>query len=912
MPSLVKQILSLPFVKGLSQREDFAWLAPGALLTAQNAVHPKTDVMSKRPGTVPLPIVATTAVPTKTLTIVAGKRLGSLNGNLVEVAKDAFTDAVFQHVDTPSGTAPVTPVFRDRTPEVYGFPPRVLAGGDGVVLDMDTCVCNGWLVHVWMVGLSTFSGSPSTFADILYQIESAATGEILIGASSIGQVPIGPLGTTGPGVGSPKIVACGTTAICTFCTGQTGTATTFDLQLYACALDCSATPTAGWQARQSITALPAPPYSLTGGTTGTGSFIGVYDLEPVTGDATKYIIACATGTATATTNIQLFKCSVANTLSGIGPIVTGAAPINGGDATWTADGATHQTLTGIAIHADAVLNEVFVSYAWSTDVTATAGTSRCSSMLCNYTALAVIGTAVNLCSTHAVSPNPLAADGAAQLVSVARLTGTAYYKTYFSPNSSFTGTTANVPYIASYLTQVSAGAMTVVTYQPRVTFGVRLASKPIQRNGIGYLMGWVPGNQGTYFLFADDAWADISTPASFPLRLVGTFAPRLAAGPVKFYNQNALHGRTPCMCAFVLPKLVSNPSAQGGDVVYTILSMTQGQITVTEPSLFIFDFASPLAHQTAQVGQNMGIASACPSAFDGRNVFEFGFPYAPEVATVAQGAIAGTNLVPGATYGYVFIFERRDAAGQIHRSPRSPVRLVTMTGGSTSVSINVSTMGFSAREKCLAPLVGIIPGPQGYASAPAQVILRAFRTIAGGSTFFCLDPVDYVSGGGDDTLGNGHTAAIYNSTSVGYLAVIDGAADTAIQGNELLYSDGLDGTKAGSILDNECPPAFQCLIAHQNRFYGSDGSNVWASKAFVQGEGSGFNELMAFSVDDGIGPITALASMDSYLLMFKAASIYSMQGLGPSDSAGSNDWTPPARVAPASTRPRSIRSSPAK
>ena len=893
LPSTDRRLLSLPFSKGLSQREDPRWLGPGALITGQNAVHPKTSIVAKRPGCQTFPLAGVASVPPQTRSLTAGKRLAALDGQLVAVGPDAFGDALWAFSETPNGAeSVVTPVFKDRVPEVYSFPPRVLVGGSGVVLDMDSCTCNGWLVHVWLYGVSTEAGAPAVGCDVYYQVESAATGNVLVGPQSVGQVP------AGNGAVAPKIVACGTTAILTFVSGSN------DYSLYATALNL-VSPTNAWVAAQRVVALPSPPLTYTSGTTGTGPYLGVYDLDSVIGDATQYVLCAAqgtTGAGSSASHITLYRCSAANTLSG-GTIVTASANIEGADALWGSDGNPHNTLTAIAIRADSTNGEVLCTYGWNTNALGAGGSTRVSQQLRSFPALASVATAVNLMATPGI-PNPTNADSAPQWIAVDRVTkgGTTLYKTYFSPSSCFWdagqggGSGQTSAYTADYLTAVVAGAMVVQGNQPRITYGVRLASRVIQRNGIGYVMGYLPSRtQGTYFLFADDAWSDTASTGVLPMRLVGTFAPRLASGPALFFFAGTQVSNQPNLSSFTLPHMVSNPSAPGGDVVYTLLSVTQGQITVTEPNLFAWDFKSALGYQPAQLGENLGLACACPSAFDGQNVFEFGFPYYPFVVSATGTAPAGGGLVAGQTYNYIITFEKRDARGQKHRSGRSVPFSFTVPSAKTAAQLVITPMGFSAREKGVQ-----VPGngPQGYAATALPITIKVARTVAGGTTYFYVDATDYVSGnGGDNTVGFGTTAAKLNTPGEPTTLITDGVTDALLTTHEELYDDGGDGTQPGSILDNLCAPGFQALIVHQSRFFGIDGNNVWPSKAFADGEGSGFNEEFNFTLDDGPGVLTALASLDDKLILFKRDRLYYMTGFGPNDSGGASDWSPPQRIA---------------
>ena len=463
-PSTDRRLLSIPFAKGLSQREDPRWLGQGALITAQNAVHPKTSIVAKRPGSQTFPLAGIASVPGQTRTLTAGKRLAAFDGSLVAVGKDSFADAVWSFSETPNGAeSVVTPVFKDRVPEVYAFPPRVLAGGSGVVLDMDSCICNGWVVHVWLFGVSTSAGAPANGCDVFYQVESAATGKVLVGAQSIGQVP------AGAGAVAPKIVACGTTAILTFVTGSNS------YGLYVTALDLT-NPTSAWVTAQSLSALPSPPVSFTGGTTGTGPWMGVYDLDSIIGDPGNYLVCVATGTPGAgshATHIKLLQCSVASTLS-VAPPAIGSANVDANDALWTADGNPNNTLTAIAIRGDSTHSTVIVSYAWNTNILGVGGSTRVSMQLVSYPAIGTaLATAVNLMASPGI-PNPTAADISPQWIAVDRVTrgASVLFKAFFSPGSCFWdagqngGTGQATAYIAEYLTAVAGGALVVQANQP--------------------------------------------------------------------------------------------------------------------------------------------------------------------------------------------------------------------------------------------------------------------------------------------------------------------------------------------------------------------------------------------------------------------------------------------------------------
>ncbi len=155
-----------------------------------------------------------------------------------------------------------------------------------------------------------------------------------------------------------------------------------------------------------------------------------------------------------------------------------------------------------------------------------------------------------------------------------------------------------------------------------------------------------------------------------------------------------------------------------------------------------------------------------------------------------------------------------------------------------------------------------------------QVSIEIYRTTVGvSSPFYYVDSVT----SDPTTLGT-----IYSDTTL----------DLTLVQRRTLYTDGGE-------LDNTCPPSASIAIAHKSRIWlaGCDDPKVvWFSKAAVDGEGLGFNEDLTFRVDDG-GAITALASMDDKLLIFKADRIFYMVGSGPSAAGTDNDLSEPQRIA---------------
>lgn len=832
--------LEVPFAKGLEQKQDDVW--SDGFASATNLVRNKDGALSKRLGYGLVTNVG--RIPAQGLgggsaaTMQSGSRLASYKGSLVAVGRDTWTDAVWSVPD-----AAARPLLLDRTPEVYAYPYQAVAAGGPVAYAMDTAICNGYEVDVWVSATQ-----PGTPAALYYAVFDGATGGAV--------VPPQLLLTTGANAfDSPQLTVCGTTLVLTWM--RAGASNT----VQASTLDCTQ---------------PWLPWS------GASSLLGplatrAYGTSAVVGDPTRFVVIAEVNTPT----INIVICSTALA-------VLSTFAIQTFDSVWSADAliaSADALLQGLAIRADSVRNEIAYAYAWAGAAGAT--TLRASVGIIAYTNGALLSTPVNVFAGSLPYSITVAANYQAPSVLALELasssTSTSVYNLYLSPSSSLWDAGTYTAWLSKFLVNGRTGGvygnMALTTGSPRVTWGLALWSRALPLNGIGYLVAYLPNStQGSFFLLADDAWNDSTTGNAdpggtnvyFPLRLVGNIAPRLSSGLSGLASvATALQSKTAVHLAL-------NPSASGG-LVYQTLFALQSAPSAYGPARIAFDFASALKDQACELGDNLVLASACPSFHDGAQVGEISFPIYPVISLSNQGA----GALPAGTYSYMAVYRWTDARGTVHQSARSVPATIVLGGGSV-VKVTIGVCGFSARTKN--PAVGVGPGvgpefglpPRSYAS------VAVYRTANGGTIF------NEISAGPSDVAA---------TLALPTVSVLDSALDTAIAGNPLCYGDGATSAAPGAILDDECPPAFQCAITHQARLFGIDGVRVWPSKALTTGAGVGFNEATVFSIDDGANPCTALASMDGQLIVFKSDRIFAVSGYGPADNGANNDFTPPARIA---------------
>jgi hypothetical protein len=121
----------------------------------------------------------------------------------------------------------------------------------------------------------------------------------------------------------------------------------------------------------------------------------------------------------------------------------------------------------------------------------------------------------------------------------------------------------------------------------------------------------------------------------------------------------------------------------------------------------------------------------------------------------------------------------------------------------------------------------------------------------------------------------------------------DSAPDSALAGQPLLYT-------TGGILENRSPPSARLITVHKDRVFlgGTDDPKViWYSQPYIfGGPQPGFHEQLSMVVEEG-GALTAFASLDEKLVLFKRDRIFVVFGEGPPRSGGvGNEFSSPQRI----------------
>lgn len=354
----------------------------------------------------------------------------------------------------------------------------------------------------------------------------------------------------------------------------------------------------------------------------------------------------------------------------------------------------------------------------------------------------------------------------------------------------------------------------------------------------------------THFLLDLAAGAAMATGAT--ARIVAVALPRQIAGQLGPTNLPRIAGLSDC-------------GAVTTGIYLAATSVITGQGGQESVIGLQFSFSGQWKRGTRETLDTLAIAGGAVSAYDGRKAFELGFAYEPDVAGLpalvgsnSTGNIGGgTGGVALATYNYICVYEFNDARGNVYRSIPSLSQSLKMTSGQNTI------VGY-------VPSLNLTNKVEGSANG-SQVSISLYRTAGNGSTYYYLLTVPNVP------------------NTAGGISWTDGEPDFTLIANRELYT-------TGGVLDNVIPASASIVHTHQQALFlaGTDDDTIWISKAFVDGDGTAFNDELVIAPFDG-GRVTALATLGGELIIFKADTIWLVSGTPPND-LGASTLSPPQKI----------------
>lgn len=379
--------------------------------------------------------------------------------------------------------------------------------------------------------------------------------------------------------------------------------------------------------------------------------------------------------------------------------------------------------------------------------------------------------------------------------------------------------------------------------------GLNLVGKPFVRSGSAYVLAaqsWQ--DQETAFLVRDDL-------TSSPL-----FVSKAAV--IKFAGGNTAHRRAILSASRAPTGMLTEAiqveadawqhsiERQGPLLEFTVdeatSSYTARPVELTHAAVLKHSFNEPTRYGTAELESTLLTNGGMPSSYDSSAISELGFNSFPSF--YVQPTLVATSSGPATgSYQYSFTYEHQDNAGNYHESrPSVPVR-VYVTSASSAVKLSVVSL---------------------YATNKQSTRIVGYRTpeLTSGSTVFyrftdVLVPV---------------TSSKQQNTQI----IFDQLSDVALTSRPTLYSV--------SELQHETTPAAKHVTVYRNRLVlantDDDPTAVWLSKQTDNVKPPAFSSLLRLRVSSDNREITAVATLDDKLIVFKERSIFFLASDGPNNT----------------------------
>lgn len=293
----------------------------------------------------------------------------------------------------------------------------------------------------------------------------------------------------------------------------------------------------------------------------------------------------------------------------------------------------------------------------------------------------------------------------------------------------------------------------------------------------------------------------------------------------------------------------------------------------TQPDLNFSHPYSRAMHQTCKAGSGMFVSGGTPQMYDGENMVECGFPNNPELIGVdVQPAEPG---ITAGTRQYYCVARWRDG-NVVHRAV-SNVLTVTTDTDTHSATIRIRCINVSLKDS-LAHYIQAQP-----------IEFEVFRTVTDGTVFYPLF-------GSFSSPFRPEDVPINDPSEIS-VQFTDTVSDDVISAHGIApfqyFDDEHGGAAAGfSTLLPVVVPAFTCVAQWDNRVAAiSAQDNVFWYSSEMRPEIGGesyqapeFNPSRTFRID-GIGEVIGMMAMEGRLYLWSRDAIYGVAGIGQSDSA---------------------------
>lgn len=291
------------------------------------------------------------------------------------------------------------------------------------------------------------------------------------------------------------------------------------------------------------------------------------------------------------------------------------------------------------------------------------------------------------------------------------------------------------------------------------------------------------------------------------------------------------------------------------DLVQALTTLNTNQQTTTggiyaQTGINLVSFTvGSLAIDTVDLAQNLHISGGYLSQFDGYLPVEHNFFLWPDSIELTTHTTGG--LMVAQQYYYQVTYEWSDNQGNIYRSAPSIPVTATTSAAISSVTVNIPTLRLTA--KVANPVKIVI-----YRWSAAQQVYHQVTSI---------------------------TVPVLNDTTIDSVAYLDTLSDTAIVGNNIIYT-------TGGVVEDVNAPSSDIMAVFDTRLWlvdNEDKNLLWVSKQVIEATPVEMSDLFTIYVapnigtEESTGPITAIFPMDDKLIIFKKSSIFYINGVGPNN-----------------------------
>lgn len=364
-----------------------------------------------------------------------------------------------------------------------------------------------------------------------------------------------------------------------------------------------------------------------------------------------------------------------------------------------------------------------------------------------------------------------------------------------------------------------------------------LLSRPFVRSGRAYaLVANVHSQDSTQFLI-DLHYAE-SLPSNNSPHMASAILPRQMPSLASAYPR---------------AKTVSNWVNVATDQ-YVTVSVVTGQTAYSYTTVLLtVKFDTQWKRTCAETCSLLTIGGGVVSGYDGSGVFEYGFAYEPDTSlTTSLSHGTGGSMTSSVIYGYKFVYAWTDGQGNIHRSIPSQAQTVTMGASDTRVDGVIQTIGLTNKS-----------------SSVDIEIYRTYTTLGVmGSEYHYVSSVRNTCNG------------------FGSVSFTDTASDTSIASAESIYT-------TGSVLERSIPSGAAIVMTWKGAILlaGTDDDSVWVTPPIVAGVGPWFNDTLTVPPFEG-GAVTAMSTLDSTITILKSDGIWLLEGDPPTDLGVTNIGDP--------------------